>query len=55
MTVADLLADAFGRIHETVHEAVDGLTPGQLVFRPESGANSTSITSALRTRSPVSL
>ena len=40
MTIADLLADAFGRIHETVHEAVDGLTPGQLVFRPESGANS---------------
>ena len=40
MTIADLLADAFGRIRETVHEAVDGLTPGQLVFRPESGANS---------------
>ena len=40
MTIAELLADAFGRIHETVHEAVDGLTPGQLVFRPESGANS---------------
>ncbi len=40
MTIADLLADAFGRVRETVHEAVDGLTPGQLAFRPESGANS---------------
>src|SRR6202042_2149100 len=40
MTIAELLADAFGRVHETVHEAVDGLTPGQLVFRPDSGANS---------------
>jgi hypothetical protein len=40
MTVAELLADAFGRIHHTVHEAVDGLTPGQLAFRPDNGANS---------------
>jgi len=40
MTIAELLGDAFGRVHETVHEAVDGLTPGQLAFRPESGANS---------------
>jgi uncharacterized damage-inducible protein DinB len=40
MTIAELLADAFGRVHEAVHEAVDGLTPGQLAFRPESGANS---------------
>jgi uncharacterized damage-inducible protein DinB len=40
MTIAELLADAFGRIRETVHEAVDGLTPGQLAFRPESGSNS---------------
>ncbi|HTS98883.1 MAG TPA: DUF664 domain-containing protein [Streptosporangiaceae bacterium] len=40
MTIADLLADAFGRVRATVHEAVDGLTPGQLAFRPESGANS---------------
>jgi uncharacterized damage-inducible protein DinB len=40
MTIAELLADAFGRVHETVHEAVDGLTPGQLAFRPDSGSNS---------------
>jgi uncharacterized damage-inducible protein DinB len=40
MTSADLLADAFGRIHEAVHEAVDGLSPGQLATRPGGGANS---------------
>lgn len=40
MTIAELLADAFGRIRQTVHGAVDGLTPGQLAFRPESGSNS---------------
>jgi uncharacterized damage-inducible protein DinB len=40
MTIAELLADAFGRIREAVHEAVDGLTPGQLSYRPEPGANS---------------
>ena len=26
MTSAELLADAFGRVQETVHEAVEGLT-----------------------------
>ena len=40
MTVADLLADAFGRVREVVHAAVEGLTPGQLALRPESEANS---------------
>jgi uncharacterized damage-inducible protein DinB len=40
MTVADLLADAFGRVREVVHESVEGLTPGQLALRPESEANS---------------
>jgi uncharacterized damage-inducible protein DinB len=40
MTVADLLADAFDRIRHVVHEAVDGLTPGQLAFRPDNGSNS---------------
>jgi hypothetical protein len=40
MTVADLLADAFGRVREVVHEAAGGLTPGQLALRPESEANS---------------
>jgi uncharacterized damage-inducible protein DinB len=40
MTIAELLTDAFGRIRETVHRAVDGLTAGQLTYRPEPGANS---------------
>jgi hypothetical protein len=40
MTIADLLADAFGRVREVVHEAVEGLTPGQLGLRPEIEANS---------------
>ena len=40
MTSADLLLDAFGRIRETVVEAVMGLTPEQLAFRPAPEANS---------------
>jgi uncharacterized damage-inducible protein DinB len=40
MTSADLLADAFGRIRETVHEAVDGLSLEDLTFRADSEANS---------------
>lgn len=40
MNVADLLADAFGRVREVVHEAVDGLTAEQLEFRPQPAANS---------------
>jgi hypothetical protein len=40
MTSAELLADAFGRIQETVHDAVRGLTPEQLAFRIDSDANS---------------
>jgi uncharacterized damage-inducible protein DinB len=40
MTIAELLADAFGRIRENVHRVVDGLTPGQLTFRPDNGSNS---------------
>src|SRR5262249_33937853 len=40
MTSADLLLDAFGRIRETVVEAVMGLTPEQLAFRPAPDANS---------------
>ncbi|MGO9141360.1 MAG: mycothiol transferase [Streptosporangiaceae bacterium] len=39
MTVADLLADAFDRIHQVTHAAVDGLTAKQLAFRPEPDAN----------------
>jgi uncharacterized damage-inducible protein DinB len=40
MTSADLLVDAFGRIRESVRAAVAGLTPEQLAFRVDSGANS---------------
>jgi uncharacterized damage-inducible protein DinB len=40
MTIAELLADSFSRIREVVHEAVDGLKPGQLAFRPDDQANS---------------
>jgi uncharacterized damage-inducible protein DinB len=39
-TTAELLTDGFGRIHDAVHRAVDGLSPGQLAFRPDSEANS---------------
>jgi hypothetical protein len=40
MTSAELLVDAFGRIREIVHRAVDGLTPDQLGFRVDPEANS---------------
>jgi Protein of unknown function (DUF664) len=40
VTSAELLADAFSRVQETVHEVVDGLTPGQLAARLDDGANS---------------
>ncbi len=40
MTIAELLADAFERIREVTHEAVDGLTAEQLAFRPSGQANS---------------
>jgi uncharacterized damage-inducible protein DinB len=40
MTSADLLTDAFGRIRETVHQAVEGLTAGQLAARLDDDANS---------------
>jgi uncharacterized damage-inducible protein DinB len=40
MTSAELLVDAFGRIRESVHEVVTGLTPEQLAFRVDSDANS---------------
>jgi hypothetical protein len=42
MTSAELLIDAFGRIKESVHQAVVGLTAGQLAFRPDHEANSIS-------------
>jgi uncharacterized damage-inducible protein DinB len=40
MTSADLLADAFGRVREAVHQAVDGLRPEELSFRVDGEANS---------------
>ncbi len=40
MTTAELLADAFGRIREDVHGAVQGLTPEQLTARMDDRANS---------------
>ncbi len=40
MSVADLLTDAFGRVREVVHEAVDGLSPDDLAYRVEPDANS---------------
>ena len=40
MTSAELLTDAFGRVQETVHEAVEGLSVGQLTARLEEDANS---------------
>jgi hypothetical protein len=40
VNVAELLDDAFGRIAESVHEAVEGLTPDQLAHRIDPEANS---------------
>lgn len=40
MNTADLLTDAFGRVKETVHDVVEGLTPDQLAARVATGANS---------------
>lgn len=40
MISRDLLADAFGRIREVVHESADGLTPEQAVDRLDGRSNS---------------
>lgn len=40
MDTSSLLIDAFGRIRETVHRAVEGLTPDELAFRPDRDSNS---------------
>ncbi|SEG74773.1 Protein of unknown function [Actinacidiphila yanglinensis] len=40
MNTAELLADAYGRIQEAVHAAVDGLTAEELSVRLDDGANS---------------
>ncbi len=40
MTPAELLADAFERVHQTASAAVEGLTDEQLASRPDPDANS---------------
>jgi len=40
MTSADLLVDAFGRVRENVHTAVEGLGTDGLAYRPDAEANS---------------
>lgn len=40
MHTRDVLADAYGRIRQTVHRAAEGLDADGLAFRPEPGANS---------------
>jgi hypothetical protein len=39
MTSAELLADGFGRIRETVADVLSGLTPDQLAYRIDPDAN----------------
>lgn len=40
MTSADLLEDAFQRVRDEVHPAVNGLTRDELTFRPDPESNS---------------
>jgi uncharacterized damage-inducible protein DinB len=40
MTSSDLLADAFERVRDAVHPAVNGLSPEELAFRPDPESNS---------------
>ena len=40
MNCADLLLDAFERVHELLPVALDGLTTEDLLWRPDAGANS---------------
>jgi hypothetical protein len=40
MTIGELLAEAFGRVHEVVLGAVRGLSEDELAFRPEGRGNS---------------
>lgn len=40
VTAAELLLDAFGRIHQVVHQVVDDLNPNQLSLRFNGEANS---------------
>jgi uncharacterized damage-inducible protein DinB len=40
VTGTDVLVDAFGRVREVVHEAVDGLGPDDLAYQVGEGTNS---------------
>ena len=40
MTSTDVLVDAFERIRDVVHPAVNGLSPDELAFRPSCESNS---------------
>ncbi|MCX5383840.1 DUF664 domain-containing protein [Streptomyces sp. NBC_00083] len=40
MNTAEVVTDAFGRVQEEVHAAVEGLSAEDLAFRPDGGANS---------------
>lgn len=40
MDFNDILVDAFGRIRDAVHGAVDGGSPATLAYRPDADANS---------------
>jgi uncharacterized damage-inducible protein DinB len=40
MTSTDVLVDAFERIRDVVHPAVNGLSPDELAFRPSGESNS---------------
>jgi hypothetical protein len=40
VSLGDVLVDAFERIRDVVAEAVDGLTPAQLIYRIDPDANS---------------
>ena len=40
MTIGELLAEAFGRVHGVVLGAVRGLSEEQLAFRPDGRGNS---------------
>ncbi len=40
MTSADLLEDAFQRVRDSVHPAVNGLSAEELAFRPDGESNS---------------
>ncbi|MGH4001474.1 MAG: mycothiol transferase [Pseudonocardiaceae bacterium] len=39
MKLAEVVADGFGRVQEVVHDAVEGLSAGQLTASPAPGAN----------------